>query len=117
MTSNNNAAAEMMRLFPENAESGCLTVACAQADYSASLIARAVEDADAHLLNLNVTSATGPLHGVVVELRVSHRDTSSVARSLSRHGYTILAADSDCDGMQPSERYNPYAALVRYLEI
>ncbi|MDE6684329.1 MAG: hypothetical protein K2J94_04020, partial [Duncaniella sp.] len=44
------------RLFPPRDESSRLLVSCITSDYSASRIARAVEDADAHLLNLNVTT-------------------------------------------------------------
>ena len=56
LRNNHTSEAEILRLMPENPETGRLTVACAPADYSASIIARAVEDVDAHLLNLNVTA-------------------------------------------------------------
>ena len=43
-------------LYPPVADSSRLLVGCSREDYSASRIAHAVEDCDAHLLNLNVTS-------------------------------------------------------------
>lgn len=77
---------------------------CRREDYSASRIARAVEDCNAHLLNLNVTSFGGTNVGgdtsddagndakfsVVFDLRVNLRDTAPVTRSLERYGYTVL---------------------------
>lgn len=80
------------RLFPPRAESCELSVACPPAEYSASRIARAVEDVDAHLLNLNVTSEPAASAGeIVVDLRVSHRHASAVARSLERYGFRIVS--------------------------
>ncbi len=74
-------------------------MACYRADYSASVIARAVEDADAHLLNLNVTSEVLPSGEIVIDLRVSHRNAGAVSRSLERYGYTTLRVNSGTDEM------------------
>lgn len=78
------------RLFPAVEECSELSVACFRTDYSASRIARAVEDVDAHLLNLNVTSVVTPHGEVVVDLRVNRRSAASVARSLERYGYRVV---------------------------
>lgn len=88
-------------LFPYAAESCELTIECSRSDYSASMIARAVEDAEAHLLNLNITAAE-PSAGILnVALRVSHRNGGSVARSLERYGFDVIdiqgGYDSDAD--------------------
>lgn len=86
------------RLFPANGEASELTIECERNHFSASAIARAVEDCDAHLLNMNVTSASGSTPtSVVVDLRVSHRNTASVARSLERYGFTVTGADNDSE--------------------
>lgn len=85
------------RLFPRNGESSELSVACYRADYSASRIAQAVEDVEAHLLNLNVTSQVLPTGEIVIDLRVSHRDAGAVSRSLERYGYTTLHIRSGSD--------------------
>lgn len=92
-------------LFPSVGESCELTVECRRSDYSASMIARAVEDADAHLLNLNVTARpTEGYENVAVDLRVSHRNGGKVARSLERYGLTVV---------EIREGYDPDAELTR----
>lgn len=78
------------RLFPENEESSEISICCYRGDYSASRIARAVEDADAHLLNLNLTSEVLPTGEIVADLRISHRSPDSVMRSLERYGYRVV---------------------------
>lgn len=87
-------------------------------DYSASAIARAVEDCDAHLINLNVladrpSEAPGQC---LVALRVDHRNASAVARSLERYGYRILdlehAPGADSDTMRERVR-----ELIHYLDV
>lgn len=106
---------EMEVFFPHNPDSSCLTVACGVADYAASHIARAVEDADARLLNLNVTSAAANSGRVVVALRVGHRDPERVARSLERYGYTVLGVRADeADDLTLRRRYDE---LMRYLQL
>lgn len=94
-----------------------LTVGCTRSQYSASRIARAVEDCDAHLLNLNVTSFEGAGVAdrslpVVIDIRVNQRNSSLVRRSLERYGFTVLNASSS-DGTHPDDE--ALAALVRYL--
>lgn len=84
---------ELSTLYPPIAESSRLLIGCQRSEYSASVIARAVEDCDAHLINLNVTSVTSEEAQIVIDLRVNHRNPSRIARSLERYGYTILALD------------------------
>ncbi|MDE6859216.1 MAG: hypothetical protein K2J65_02255 [Duncaniella sp.] len=82
------------RLFPPVDECSTLLVTCRRGDYSASRIAHAVEDCDAHLLNLNVTADSDTLDNrIAVELRVSHRNPLSVARSLERYGFEVADFD------------------------
>lgn len=76
-------------LFPPVADSSEITVVCDRDDFSASLIARAVEDADAHLLNMNVTSADVGVYRLAVDLRINHRDAGAVIRSLERYGLHV----------------------------
>lgn len=105
------------RLFPYSGESSSLVVACAPGDYSASVVARAVEDCDAHLINLNVSEGASESGETLVYLRVSHRNGESVARSIERFGYHVLRV-YDVDGSisddTARERVNQ---LLRYLEI
>lgn len=78
------------RLFPHMSESCELTLTCPSGQFSASRIAHAVEDAEAHLLNLNVTSLTDDAGQPLIDIRVSHRNGGSVASSLDRYGYTVV---------------------------
>lgn len=82
-------------LMPRRSDSSTLTVACIPSDFSASQIARAVEDCDAHLVNLNVTDQLTPEGLTIIHLRVTHSDPTSVARSLSRYGYETIDASVD----------------------
>ncbi len=116
-------------LFPPMPDSSRLLVGCRSEDYSASLIARAVEDCNAHLLNLNVTSMDG-MNGsddradyiesdakfpVVFDIRVSHRDTAGIMRSLERYGYTVLDTEN-APGADDDTLRKRIDFLFKYLE-
>lgn len=101
----------MRHLFPEAGESTRLTIVCRRADYSASRLGHAVEDADAHILNLNITDEVPFEGGITVELRVSHRHGSAVARSLERYGYTVAHISGYDEMMQLTrERFDELMA-------
>lgn len=98
-------------------EASTLLLSCLPSDYSASRIARAVEDCDAHLVNLNVTTDGAVLDNrVVCEVRVTHRSPSSVARSLERYGYEVVDTDS-CSLAADEVAGERLAQLLHYLEI
>ena len=69
-----------------------ITVECSPRDYSASHLAHAVEDSDAHLVDL--LSAPGPDGQMIVTLRVRHSDPSAAVRSLERYDYHVVEAHS-----------------------
>ncbi len=71
-------------------DSSVVTMRCAPGDYSASRIAMAVEDADAHLVDLWTSPAEGGM--VEVNMRVRRDDPSTVIHSLERYGYEVIAA-------------------------
>lgn len=78
------------RLFPLAEDVSEITLVCRRSDFAASAISRAVEDCDAHLINLNVTadpSPDGNPDSIVVEIRINRRDPWPVARSLARYGF------------------------------
>lgn len=108
------------QLFAPAADTSSLLVACDRREYSASRLARAVEDVDAHLLNLNVTSLRAddaPDGTVVVALRVGRRDALAVARSIERYGYDVLDFDGDgSDDSYDTARRNA-DTLLRLLEM
>lgn len=73
--------------IPPREETSCLSLSIPIGEYSASIIARAVEDVDAHLLELHTDIA--PDGNILVDIRVSHTDPTAVERSLSRYGYEL----------------------------
>lgn len=71
-------------------DSSIVTIQCAPNDYSASRIATAVEDADAHLVDLWSHPAQGGM--IEVNIRVRRDDPSAVVHSLERYGYEVTYA-------------------------
>lgn len=63
---------------------------CAASDYSASRLARAVEDVDVPLLALWTCPATDGY--IPVSIIVGASDSTAVRRSLERYGYQVTAA-------------------------
>lgn len=67
-----------------------ITVECRPEEYSASMLAHAVEDSDTHLVDLlTVPDKDGYLR---VTLRVRNTDPSSTVRSLERYDYHVVEA-------------------------
>lgn len=103
-------------LFPQLDDYTELTIACPSGQYSASAIAHAVEDADAHLLNLNVVAGTRPNSPTTALLRVNHSRGESVARSLARYGYDTLEV-ATTPGLPAPEMLARVNSLLHYLEM
>lgn len=78
-----------------------ITVECSPEDYSASLLAHAVEDSDAHLVDL--LSVPGENGRMIVTLRVRHSDPTAAVRSLERYNFQVLEAHSSSDHIQSME--------------
>lgn len=77
------------RMIAPRYDCSTVVVECPASDYSASLIARAVEDADVHLMDLlSVPSTEGKVR---VTLRVRCDDPSAVAHSLERFGFPVVS--------------------------
>ncbi len=84
--------AEMLALLaPTGGEASEIVVAVNPGQYTASALARAVEDCDANLLNLNVLPHHTPADELVVALRIDHRSPSAAVRSLERYGLRVIA--------------------------
>lgn len=84
------------RLLPARDDCSVIMLECRAEDYSASRISHAVEDSDAHLVDLISTPGDDGIMSVT--LRVSHRDPGATVRSLERYDFKVTAAygnDSD----------------------
>ncbi len=103
-------------LYPPVDEACELTLLCRPGQFCASEIARAVEDCDAHLLNLNVTSMRNGEGSNVIALRVSHANGLSVARSLERYGYEVTAVN-DSNAADTEVMRERIGELLHYLEM
>ena len=78
-----------------------ITVECTPEEYSASIIAHAVEDTDAHLVDLFSTPFDNDK--LRVTLRVRNSDPTSTIRSLERYDYHVVEAHSSSDGIRSLE--------------
>lgn len=112
-------SAEMSRLYPELDEWSLLKLTCRRDDYSASILTRAIEDCDAHVVNLNVTSETvGDNDDPVIEVRLTRATMASVERSLARYGYDVLVSRSSSDNATDDDTLvDRFNHLMRYLEV
>lgn len=103
-------------LFPPAPDSSTVTVAVPRRDYAASRLCRAVEDADAHVLNLDVTSRSDAAR-VVARLRVAVSHPLGVARSLERYGCEVLAADGPAGQPVDPAMAERAAQVLRFIEM
>lgn len=78
------------RLIAPRDDSSVITVECAAHQYSASQLAHAVEDSDAHLVDL--LTSPGRDGNITVTLRVRHSDPMAAVHSLERYGYHVVEA-------------------------
>ena len=78
-----------------------ITLECAPENYSASLLAHAIEDSDAHLVDLFSSPAENG--NISVTLRVRHSDPTAAVRSLERYDFRVLEAHSSGDTIQNLE--------------
>ena len=89
------------RMIAARDDCSVITLECDPRDYCASLIAHAVEDSDAHLVDL--FSAPGENGSLIVTLRVRHSDPTAAVRSLERYDFKVVEAHSANDAMQSME--------------
>ena len=87
-----------MMIMPRD-DSSLVTVECAAGDYSASRLAHAVEDSDAHLVDL--WSAPAENGKVRVTLRIRLNDPTPAVHNLERYGYEVV--DTASAGYQDAE--------------
>lgn len=98
------------RMIAARDDCSIITVECRPEDYSASQIAHAVEDSDAHLVDLfSAPDHDGRLR---VTLRVRNTDPSSTVRSLERYDYQVVEARGSAEG-----RYDATIAAERLMAL
>lgn len=90
------------RMIAPRDDCSVITIECRPEDYSASLLAHAVEDSDAHLVDLFSTPTSDGK--IKVTLRVRNTDPMSAVHSLERYDFHVVDAhaagghaDSDND--------------------
>lgn len=95
-------------------DSNVLEIECAAADYSASRISHAVEDADVHLVDLlSVPADEGRVH---VTLRVRCENPEPVAHSLERYGYRVVSMSGN-PGVAESLAYERLLELQTLINV
>lgn len=104
-------------LYPAHEGSSHLLLGCRRSDYSASRIAHAVEDCDAHLLNLNMMTDENQNYDMLVDIRVNRLSGEAVARSLARYGYDVLNFTPGEDSANDSTLRRRVDELLRYLNV
>lgn len=81
------------------------------------MLARAVEDCNARLLNLNIIPDVDVAPSLAVEMRVNLRDAAPVVRSLARYGFdAVVLQGGECDDLSDTDTHE-MSALERFLSI
>lgn len=89
------------KLLAARDDCSVITVECRPEDYSASLMAHAVEDSDAHLVDLiSSPQDDGKLR---VTLRVRHRNPDAAVRSLERYDFHVVDAHGSSGSSRDAE--------------
>lgn len=71
-----------------------ISLCCDRADYSASRIARAVEDADVHVISLTMSPDPEITDRINVDIRITSPSAMAAVRSLERYGFDVVFFDS-----------------------
>ncbi len=109
---------QLDELYPSHEGSTHLLIGCRRGDYSASRIAHAVEDCDAHLLNLNVMGDEDGAYDMLVDLRVNRLSGEAVARSLERYGFDVIGfSGGESPEDDDSTLRRRVEELMRYLNV
>lgn len=107
-------------IWPAQPDTSLMLVACAPHHYSASAVAKGVEDCDVQLKGLSVTAMRTLDGWPVVALSVESRTVEGIERSLARYGFQTLFAltpDGGADDPQRLRAMERINELIHYLEI
>lgn len=107
-----SALEALSRQIASRYDCSVIEVECAPADFSASALARAVEDTDAHLVDMLSVPADGA--NIRITLRVRCEDPSAAAHSLERYGYAVtdVYGHENVDRIASVERLLALQALI-----
>lgn len=89
------------RMIAARDDCSVITVECRPEEYSASLMAQAVEDSDAHLVDL-MTAPSDEGH-IMVTLRVRNTDPTAAVHSLERYDFHVVDAYGSHGPIQETE--------------
>lgn len=113
-----SAQQTVARLMPFSPDATRFSIVCRRNDYSAGRIARAIEDCNANVLNLNVTSDTADdADHIVVDVRVDRKNIDSISRSLARYDYYVEGITDYTDYVIAERDRMRVAELLRHLDI
>lgn len=102
----------LARQLPHRYDSSIIELSCSPADYSASRLANAIEDTDAHLVDL--ISVPGEEDSINITLRIRCEDPTAAIHSLERYGYEVTRVHAH-DNIMPTatlERLLSLQALI-----
>lgn len=105
----------MGRMIAPRDDCSVITVECTPADYSASQLARAVEDSDAHLVDLVTTP--GPEGKLTVTLRVRQSDPSSAVHNLERYDFHVVEAHGAASAREVEIAFDRLLSLKALLNV
>lgn len=108
----NSMLEAMARQISARYDCSVIEIECLPGDYSASHIARAVEDSDVHLVDMLTNPADGG--HLRVTLRVRCEDPSATVHSLERYGYEVTRTfgHDDVERTAAMERLLGLQALI-----
>lgn len=100
------------RMIAERDDSSVVTVECQPAQYSASTLAHAVEDAGFHLVDLISHPSEGGM--IRVTLRIRSLEPMPAISSLERYGYKVIEVSTHNDAQSDllAERIASLQALI-----
>lgn len=104
----------MSRMISARYDCSIIEFECAPADFSASRIAHAIEDTDAHLVDM--LSVPGVDDTLSVTLRVRCEDPSAAVQSLERYGYNVTSTYSH-DNIMPTAAIERLMALQALINV
>lgn len=104
-------------LYPALEGSSHLLIGCRKSDFSASRIAKAVEDCDAHMLNLNVMRDESMHYDLLADIRINRISGEAVARSLERYGFDVISFSTGSSDSTDSSLQRRVDELLHYINL